>query len=99
MFARFVRPLLATILSVWEIWSPPCITLEKKITRTKKRITAPILKPTDDQKPETFFVALLLLLILNSNLNAGFCFSFVFSDDSDDDSDEVDDFDDDEEWE
>ena len=63
-FARFVRPLLATILCVWEIWCgsnnrvymyyvfhwlakikipPPQI----------KRVTAPILKPTYDQKTET----------------------------------------------
>ena len=30
----------------------------KKITKKNKRVTAPILKPTDDQKPETFLLAL-----------------------------------------
>ena len=60
----FVRPLLATILCIWEIWSPriqchhvfPCWQkkkLPKKCTK-KKRVTAPNLKPTDDQKPENF---------------------------------------------
>ena len=56
-FARFVRPLSATMLCIWEIWSL-CIYMyhvfpcwqKKRITKTKKKI----LKPTDDQKLETF---------------------------------------------
>ena len=65
-FARFVRPLLAIILCVWEIWSGSNNRmymyhifhwLAKKTDyqkKNKKRVTAPILKPTYDQKPETF---------------------------------------------
>ena len=53
-----MRDLLATIL--WEIWSPriQCITYfpvgkKKRWPKNKARVTALILKPTDDQKPET----------------------------------------------
>ena len=48
-----LRPLLATML-----WSPriQCHVLAGK----KKHVTVPILKPTDDQKPETFWGALTL---------------------------------------
>ena len=55
-FARFARPVLATIICVWEIWSwkKKNYQLKKKI-RNKSRVTAPTLKPTDDQKPNTFF--------------------------------------------
>ena len=66
-FARFVRPLLATTLCIWEIWSPRTqgvtyFHVGKKRRcpeKTKKKIitsvTAPILKPNDDQKPDFFF--------------------------------------------
>ena len=47
--------LLATTLCIWEIWSPRIhvsrISLLAK--QKKKHVTALILKPTDDQKPET----------------------------------------------
>ena len=57
----FVRPLLATILCIWEIWSRVYnvsrISLSaKKIGRKRKRVRAPILKPTNNQKPETLFL-------------------------------------------
>ena len=69
-FAWFVRPLLATILCVWESWFSSNNRVymyhvfhwlkpeRKKITK-KMRVTATILKPTYDQKPETFCLALL----------------------------------------
>ena len=45
-FAQFVRPLLATILCIWEIWSPRIQSITYfPVGKTK------ILKPTDDQKP------------------------------------------------
>ena len=63
----FVRPLLAVILRISiGIWSPriqciTCFPVGKKNQKTNKwpkrrRVSAPILKPTDDQKPDTFFV-------------------------------------------
>ena len=67
-FAWFVRPLLATILCVWEIWSGsnihiPCIMYftgwQKIIISKKKCVTAQLLKPTYEQKPETFFFGLI----------------------------------------
>ena len=56
-FACFVRLLLATVLCIIGNLVPAytciaCFPVVKKFT--KKRITAPILKPTGDQKPETF---------------------------------------------
>ena len=42
------------LLDQMEFWSAKKKVAEKK-NHTKKRITVPILKPTDDQKPETFF--------------------------------------------
>ena len=65
----FQKGVLATILCTWEIWTPhiQCITyfpIGKKMAKKngkkkkKKRSTAPILKPTDDQKPESFFFSL-----------------------------------------
>ena len=65
MFAQFVRPLLATILCVWEIWSGSnnrvynvfhCLAKKKKITK-KQHVTAPILKQTDEQKRRLLFLA------------------------------------------
>ena len=69
-FAQFVRPLLATILCVWEIWSGSnnCVyrcmyhtfhwlAKQKDYQNKQNCITAPILKLTYDQKPETFFQA------------------------------------------
>ena len=75
-FARFVRPLFATILCTWEIWSTaytmyhifPCWQKKKKMAEKNKkfgRITAPTLKPTDDQKPETFLFGLMCNFLLN----------------------------------
>ena len=66
-FAQFVRPLLATILCIWKIWSGSnnlinityftgCQKIKNKI---KKCVTAPILEPTYDQKPENFLFALM----------------------------------------
>ena len=68
MFARFVRPLLSTILYGKFGRTHTCINVpvsrisllgEKRRKDyplpQKKRVIAPILKPTDDQKPETFF--------------------------------------------
>ena len=59
-----LRPLLATILCVYEIWSGSnnrvymyhvyhCVAKQKTKNKNKK-VTAPTLKPTNDQKPETF---------------------------------------------
>ena len=60
-FARFVRPLLTSILCIWEICSPfiqsrfsPLAKKTKKQKNKNKSVTAPILNPTDDQKPDTF---------------------------------------------
>ena len=63
-FAWFVRPLLSlshhtlyigyTMYHV--IWQKKNDGRKKK--RKKQRVTAPILKPTDDQKPKTFLLAL-----------------------------------------
>ena len=61
MYARFVRPLLATILCMGNLVPAytmnhvfPC--LKKKITpKNQKHIIALILKPTDDQKLETYY--------------------------------------------
>ena len=63
-FARFERPLSITILCICEIWSLriQCITyfpVGKKKMAKENCITAPILKPTDDQKLETFLVGLI----------------------------------------
>ena len=69
MFARFVRPLLATIYCVWEIWSGSnnciCVTYFTSWEKLKqqKRVTTPILKLTSDQKLETFFAAKHLTLM------------------------------------
>ena len=41
---------MGNLVPAWQI-----SLLAKKKMAEKKRITAPILKPTDDQKPETFF--------------------------------------------
>ena len=63
-FDQYVRPFLATILCVWEIWSGSnnCIYVSRISLRGKKKdyqtkkgggggcITAPILKPTYVQK-------------------------------------------------
>ena len=59
-FAWFVRPLLATILCIWGNLVPAynvsrISLLAKKRWPKKKRVTTPILKPTDDPKPDTFF--------------------------------------------
>ena len=65
MYARFVQPLLATILCVWEIGSASNNRvymyhvfhwLAKKITKKKKCVT-PTIKMTYDQKSETFLLA------------------------------------------
>ena len=57
-FAWFARPLLATILCmyIWEMWSPHIHVSRISLLAKKgtKHVTAPILKPTDDQKLETF---------------------------------------------
>ena len=53
-------PLSATILCIWVIWFPRIhvsrisLLAKKKITK-KERKKAPILKLTNDQKPETLF--------------------------------------------
>ena len=56
-FARFVRPLLATILCIWELWSLRIYAYiyvsRISLLTKKKHVTAPIL--TNDQKPETFW--------------------------------------------
>ena len=64
-FAWFVWPPLATILCVWEMWSGSnnriytyhvlhSLAIKKDYQKKKKRVTAPILKLTYNQKPETF---------------------------------------------
>ena len=61
-FAWCVRPVLATILCIWEIWSGSknCISRISLVGPPKKacHVTAPTLKPTYDQKPDTFYLAL-----------------------------------------
>ena len=57
MFAWFVLPLLATILCVWEIWSGSNNRVHVSHVfhwKAKKTTTTQILKPTYDQKPDTF---------------------------------------------
>ena len=65
MFARFVRPPYSVYGKFWSgsknyinmyhvfHWLAKKKIIKKK--RKKKCVTAPILKPTYDQKPETFF--------------------------------------------
>ena len=93
-FALFVRPLLATILCIWEILSV-CIhvshisliakkekekkRLPKKKEPKKKRVAAPILKPIYDQKLETVSFGLIWELWKNSQSLEGVMVATFFA--------------------
>ena len=68
-----MRPLLATILCVWEIWSGSNthVYMYHVFHREKKRATAQILKLTYDQKPETFFLPKVWLIYMHGYKQEG----------------------------
>ena len=80
MFARFVRPLLATILCVWEIWSQRIHVsriyllakqkLKIQITETNLKTSKKARNRTDFyQKPDTFFSTFHVGTQNNHNIN------------------------------